>query len=160
MGQILREYSAETLRRKRDIVSSVSTMSAQEDSSSEYENCHEYNMRIVVDIVETDYQEVENEFSDLIVEIEGAKVFPCSKCSKICKSKGGLTKHTNSKHSDPDKDSSPMNATPLCFDTMKSIVDTIKQSIITEKLYGDELERCKDRFSDRSVVQGNGASLH
>ena len=140
MGQILREYSAETLRRKRDIVSSVPTMSAQEDSSSEYENCYEYNMRIAVDIVETDYQEVENEFSDSIVEIEGAKVFPCSKCSKICKSKGGLTKHTNSKHSDPDKDSSPMNATPLCFDTMKSIVDTIKQSIITEKLYGDEID--------------------
>ena len=85
----------------------------------------------------TDYEEVENEFAASIVEIKGANVFPCSKCSKICKSKGGLTKHTNSKHGDADKISSPLNTTLLCFDTIKSIVDTIKENIIAEKLYGD-----------------------
>ena len=87
--------------------------------------------------IDIDYEEVENEFAASIVEIKDANVFPCSKCSKICKSKGGLTKHTNSKHGDADKILSPLNTTPLCFDTIKSIVDTIKVNIITEKLYGD-----------------------
>ena len=93
-------------------------------------------MNIAIDIVETDYQEVENEFVDSIVEIEGSKVFPCSKCGKICKSKDGLTKHTNSKHGDV---SPQLNTTPLCFDTLKSIVNTIKRNIVAEKLYGDEI---------------------
>ncbi len=65
-------------------------------------------------------------------------MYPCSKCSKICKSKGGLTKHINSKHGDADKVSSPL--APLCFDTIKSIVDTIKENIIAEKLYEDEID--------------------
>ncbi len=101
---------------------------------------YEYNINIAIDIVETDYEEVENEFAASIVEIEGVSVFPCSKCSKICKSKGGLTKHTNSKHGDADKVSSPLNTTPLCFDTIKSTVDTIRENIIAEKLYGDEID--------------------
>ena len=79
-------------------------------------------MNIAIDIVETDYQEIENEFVDSIVDIEGSKVVPCSKCGKICKSKGGLTKYTNSKHGDV---SPQLNTTPLCLDTLKSIVDTI-----------------------------------
>ena len=98
---------------------------------------YEYNINIAIDI---DYEEVENEFAASILEIKDANVFPCSKCSKICKSKGGLTKHTNSKHGDADKISSPLNTTPLCFDTIKSIVDTIKENIIAEKLYGDEID--------------------
>ncbi len=122
LRQILSEDSGETLRRRRDI--------CEQDIN---EKSHEYNINIAIDI---DYEEVENEFAASIVEIKGANVFPCSKCSKICKSKGGLTKHTNSKHGDADKISSSLNSTPLCFDT-KSIVDTIKESIIAEKLYGD-----------------------
>ena len=139
--QILSEDSGETSRRRRDIVPPLLTRSEQDESSFEHnERFHEYNIDVAVDIVETDYQEVENEFADSIVEIEDAKVFPCSNCSKICKSKGGLTKHTNSKHGDPDKVSSPLNTTPLCFDTIESIVDTIKSNIIAEKLYGDEID--------------------
>ncbi len=142
--QILSEDSGETLRRRRDTVPPLSTRNEQDIN----ERSHEYNINIVIDIVETDY-EVENEFAASIVEIEGANVFPCSKCSRICKSKGGLTKHTNSKHGNADKVSSPLNTTPLCFDTIKSIVDTIKENIIAEKLYGDEIDSVVKNVSAR-----------
>ena len=72
-------------------------------------------------------------------EIEGQNVFACSKCSKICKSKGGLslTKHTNSKHGGTDWVS---NMTPLCKETLTLFVSAIKKNVIDEYLYGDEIE--------------------
>ena len=84
--QILSEALGETSRRRRDIYDIVppfSTRSEQNESSFEYsETFHDYNINICVDIIETDYQEVENEFADSLVELEGAKVFPCSNCSR------------------------------------------------------------------------------
>ncbi len=85
--QILSEHSGATLRRRRDI---LFHRLRQGVSKTCHEKSHEYNINIAVDI---DYEEVENEFAASIVEIKDANVFPCSKCSKICKSKGGLTKH-------------------------------------------------------------------
>ena len=68
-------------------------------------------------------------------------VYPCNMCNKICKLKGGLTKHKNSKHvNDVSGTFEGSNTTPLDKDTMNSIVNTIKQNIIDEKLYGDEIE--------------------
>ena len=89
--QIVSEDSGETLMWKTGYCSTA--FDKFKSSSSEYnDRFKDYNINIALDIVETDCQEVENEFADSILEIEGAKVFPCSK------SKGGLTKHTNSKH--------------------------------------------------------------
>ena len=52
-----------------------------------------------------------------------------------------MTKHKNSKHVDDVSGTSEgSNTTPLDKDTMISIVNTIKQNIIDEKLYGDEIE--------------------
>ena len=146
--QILSEDSGETSRQRLDIDPSLSAGSEQGESSFD-EKTVEYNMNITIDIVETDYQEVENEFVDSIVEIEGSKAFPCSKCGKICKSKGGLTKHTNSKHGDI---SPQLNTTPLCLDTLKSIVDTIKRSIVAEKLYGDEIDSIVNKISATELL--------
>ncbi len=101
-----------------------------------------------------------NEFATSIVEIEGASVFPCSKCSKICKSKGGLTKHINSKHGDADNVSSPLNTTPLCFDTIKSTVDTIKENIIAEKLYGAEIDSVVKNISATEALLEEVLPLH
>ena len=156
VGRILDEESMEIAGVRRNILPS-DTRSHSEQNEDEGslgsldvttdETTTFYNLNIAVDIVETDYQDVEREFADSIVEINGAKVFPCSKCNKICKSKGGLTKHNNSKHSVSDKDSSAQNTTPLCLDTMKSIVETIKRNIISEQLYGDEIERTVKNIS-------------
>ena len=146
--QILSEDSGETSRQRLDIDPSLSAGSEQGESSFD-EKTVEYNMNITIDIVETDYQEVENEFVDSIVEIEGSKAFPCSKCGKICKSKGGLTKHTNSKHGDV---SPHLNTTPLCLDTLKSIVDTIKRNIVAEKLYGDEIDSVVNNISATELL--------
>ena len=63
--QILSEDSGETSRQRLDIDSSLSVGSEQDESCFD-----EYNMNIAIDIVETDYQEVENEFVDSIVEID------------------------------------------------------------------------------------------
>lgn len=96
-----------------------------------------YDMDIAVHLTETDSGEVDKEFIDALIEIEGQTSFPCSKCDKICKSKGGLTRHTNSKH----RNETVLNQikTPLCKDTVASIVETIKTNIIKENLYGDEI---------------------
>jgi hypothetical protein len=83
------------------------------------------NVNIALELIETDDQGVENEFAEAVTEIEGLKSFPCSKCSKICKSQGGLTRHTNSKYG--DSVSIPSTTTPLCYETITSIVEYNKR---------------------------------
>ena len=89
-----------------------------------------YYMNFTVDfsMAETDNTEVEQEFIDALVEIEGQKAFPCTQCDKICKSKGGLTRHTNSKDRDESQsaDAECIVNTGLSQDTVPSIVETIK----------------------------------
>ena len=53
-----------------------------------------YNFELCVSVTETETDEVNAEFSVAIEEIDGLKSFPCSQREKICKSKGGLKRHT------------------------------------------------------------------
>ncbi len=72
-----------------------------------------------------------------------------------------VLRSTNSKHGDADKVSSQMNMTPLCFDIIKSIVDTIKENIISEKLYGDEIDSVVKNFSaTEALLEEVLPSLH
>ena len=92
-----------------------------------------FHMNIAIDIVENDDLSVENEFINALNEIDGLMVYPCNMCNKICKSKGGLTKHKNSKHVDDVSGTSEgSNTTPLDKNTMNSIVNTIKQKLSTK----------------------------
>ena len=54
-------------------------------------------MNVTVDftVAEANNTEVKNEFVDALAEIEGQKAFPCTQYDKICKSKGGLMRHSN-----------------------------------------------------------------
>ena len=99
-----------------------------------------YHMNIAVDFITADDNtEADKEFIDALVEIEGQKAFPCAKCDKICKSKGGLTRHINSKHRNESVGDSDSETGGLCQDTVTSFVETIKDSIIKENLYGDQI---------------------
>ena len=101
------------------------------------------------DLTEADVTEVDQEFIVALVEIEGQKEFPCTKCDKICKSKhskGGLTRHSNSKHRGESVDSGSRVNTGLCQATMASIVETIKNNIVQENIYGDEINTSIKRY--------------
>ena len=71
-----------------------------------------------------------------MTEIEGKKSFECEKCGKICKSKGGLTRHTNSKHF--NLTSEVAHKSNLDKDTIDGFVEAIKARIIGECLYDNE----------------------
>lgn len=98
-----------------------------------------YNFELCVSVTETETDEVNAEFSVAIEEIDGEKSFPCSQCEKICKSKGGLTRHTNSKHCDSElgeDGQAVVEGVALCEETVSSFVETIKASIKEQNLYG------------------------
>ncbi len=72
----------------------------EEVNSSDDDSDDSFNLLFSVLVAETETNEIENQFNEAVMKIEGTKSFECEKCGKICKSKGGLTKHTNSKHAD------------------------------------------------------------
>ena len=57
-----------------------------------------FNFDIALSVVEGSEDTIDEEIDDAVKEISGEKAFPCDSCDKICKSKGGLTRHTNAKH--------------------------------------------------------------
>ena len=99
----------------------------------------EYNLQVTVAVTENEGDEIEEEFTDALSEIHGEKSFPCSECGKVCKSKGGLTRHINSKHSDTPSNTTSPESAMFCFDTIASIVESIKSQIMREKLYGSAM---------------------
>ena len=104
-----------------------------EDSESE-----DYNLEVAVAVAQVEGNEIEEQFTDALNEIHGEKSFPCPNCDKVCKSKGGLTRHTNSKHSEFLNKETP-GVDLFCYDTISSIVESIKSQIMREKLDGVEI---------------------
>jgi hypothetical protein len=52
-----------------------------------------FNFDIALSVVEGNDDPMKEEIDDAISEISGEKSFPCNSCEKLCKSKGGLTRH-------------------------------------------------------------------
>jgi hypothetical protein len=108
-----------------------------------------YCLDLTVAIAETvetaDSVEVAEEFEEALEEIEGKKSFPCSKCEKICKSKGGLTRHVNSKHQDAvvgegeGTEACSSHTHSFSLEILSGIVETIKTNVIQEDIYGTEI---------------------
>ena len=98
-----------------------------------------YLLDLSVTIAEIEGEEIEEEFDEALVEIAGVKSFPCEQCDKVCKSKGGLTRHFNSKHGQVPVEQS-LILKSFSFETVASIIESIKTKITKEKLYG--LEMC------------------
>ena len=67
------------------------------------------------------------------------KNFPCGLCSKICKSKGGLTLHTRAKHGEGT--AVLKSVSPRTPDVVREIVCRSAQSVITSKLYGEKMTK-------------------
>ena len=59
-----------------------------------------YKLDISVFVAETQTPEADDAFDNAILEMEGKKSFHCDICSKVCKSKAGLTTHHDSKHAE------------------------------------------------------------
>ena len=85
-----------------------------------------FNLDVSLKLLDTETDEVDAEFLEALTEIEGN---PCPKCIKICKSKGGLTRHMNSKHreSDPELSTeSGNNHNCLLLEDLAGVVESIK----------------------------------
>ena len=97
---------------------------SSENISSE-SNSDPYNLNISVAVAETETNEVDNEFNDAIIEMEGEKSFQCEKCGNVCKSNA-------EKHAEIEL----RETVSLDKDTVDSFVVSIRTRIIEENLYG------------------------
>ena len=100
-----------------------------------------YNLDVCVAVVDTESDDIDAEFVEAMTEIEGKKSFPCPQCAKICKSKGGLTKHKNSKHRDTPSSTTKSAEQETCLseENLASIVEDIKTKLIKEDLFGPDI---------------------
>ena len=119
------------------------------------ESCGDaFYLNLSVDVVEAESEEIDAEFLEVVTEIEGKRSFPCSKCTKVCKSKAGLTKHTNSKHNDENSSSTSVleQETHLSEENLVSIIEAIKTKLIKDDLFGHEINGAlKKVFSSKAL---------
>ena len=86
---------------------------------------------------ENDDLELDDCVKDRVEECTLTKNFPCGLCTKVCKSKGGLTLHTRAKHG--EKTATLKSISPMTSKVFGEIVDKAAQSVITSKLYGESM---------------------
>ena len=75
------------------------------------------------------------------MQVEGRKQFVCDFCSKVCKSKGGLTRHRNSKHPSEQGQSSravPQPTQIVSSEKVRAFIGDIGQHLTDEKLHKKE----------------------
>lgn len=101
----------------------------------------------ILDIIESNLldedEDLSSELNTVVEEIpkdDNSSQFPCTFCTKVCLSKGGLTRHIKSKH--PDSHSQGASLPPSKVKAVESIlpVDTFKSMLLKgcEKLAADE----------------------
>ena len=101
-----------------------------------------FNFGIALSVVEGSEDAMEEEIDDAISEISGEKAFPCDSCEKICKSKGGLTRHINAKHKNKTAHGNKnvdSSAAKLTKEELSSIVEKIKAKITEDGFWDDEM---------------------
>jgi uncharacterized C2H2 Zn-finger protein len=101
-----------------------------------------YNFDIALSFIDENEETMEEEIADAVSEISGEKNFPCESCDKICKSKGGLTRHKNAKHgnkSTAEKENVASSKTSLTKEELKSIVDKVKTKIKDDAFWDSEM---------------------
>ncbi|CAB4031910.1 PREDICTED: uncharacterized protein LOC101236338, partial [Paramuricea clavata] len=91
-------------------------------------------------LIESNAEEIDQQLLDAISEVEGAKHFQCPDCPKVCKSKGGLTRHRRSKH--PDKEEQTMatiNIPPINMEIIAKIIAETVEKLREENIYPKEI---------------------
>ena len=101
-------------------------------------------MEAVVDYLSEEMNEIvelEECVTQGVNECIVTKTFPCGLCSKICKSKSGLTLHTRAKHG--EKTPVVKSVSPMTSDVVREIVcrGRAAQSVIKSKLYGEKITK-------------------
>jgi uncharacterized C2H2 Zn-finger protein len=103
-----------------------------------FEETLPFNFEIAIAILEEDEEDIETDFVEALSEIGGEKQFPCDSCDKVCKSKGGLTRHVTSKHRDKGYEASK-DIPALTKDGLISIVNKIKLNITNEGCWDKQI---------------------
>ena len=98
-----------------------------------------FNFEIAMAVLEEDEGDIETDFVEALSEIGGENQFPCDRCDKVCKSKGGLTRHVNSKHRDKGCKASNLDIPALTKDGLCSIVNKIKLNIRNEGYWDQQI---------------------
>ena len=95
-----------------------------------------FNFEIAMAVLEEDEGDIETDFVEALSEIGGENQFSCESCDKVCKSKGGLTRHVNSKHRDKG---CHLDIPALTKDGLCSIVNKIKLNITNEGYWDQQI---------------------
>lgn len=106
------------------------------------EDIFPYNFEIALSFIDENEATMDEEVADAVSEISGEKNFPCESCDKICKSKGGLTRHKNTKHGNKTtvgKENVFSSKISLTKDKLNSIVDKVKKKIKDDAFWDSEM---------------------
>ena len=109
-------------------------------------------------VVEGNDEPLEEEIDDGINEIFGEKTFPCNSCEKICKSKGGLTRHINAKHKNKTAHGNKnvaLSVAKLTKEELSSIVEKIKAKITKDGFWDDEMTANMASISSNDALYNN-----
>lgn len=101
-----------------------------------------FNFDVALSVIEGNDEAMEEEIAEALCEISGEKSFPCNSCEKVCKSKGGLTRHVNAKHgnkSTKGQDNIPSSMPSLTKEELSSIVDKVKAKITKDGFWDSEM---------------------
>jgi uncharacterized C2H2 Zn-finger protein len=108
----------------------------QDDESCE--NILPFNFDVALSVIEGDDETMEEEIAEALCEISGEKSFPCNSCEKVCKSKGGLTRHVNAKHGNKSTKGHD-NIPSLTKEDLHFIVNKVKTKITEDGFWDSEM---------------------
>lgn len=130
----------------------------------------EVGFQQTIELLQIDAEELSDEISHSVEELEGLKQYPCTCCSKVCKSKGGLTRHSRSKHltvesktttSKSKHESKKQIPTYVSEESVLTLIREIGNYLTDEKIYPSK--QVADVFTlkpTQSFLQDVNALLH
>ena len=157
-GSPLGRTEREDIRQSSEEEVDSEDQSQSEGDEPETESEDVFNINSALTMLESEADLLDDEFEDALAEIEGKKSSSCPSCDKICKSKGGLTRHTNAKHASKAAEASSLTTTLLAesdmtMETLSGIIEAIKTRLVATELYGAEVnESIKNASCSKTLL--------